>query len=178
MIRQARRSCRCAACPFDYGERRVQVPVSTREGAIAMKYLILLYADRTELPEPGTAELAAMQAEWGVARQAMTDAGVLIECAPTRTWPAGRSFTSREPSCWPGPAGALKRRGHTGPRSPWRCPPPSARSSPAAWRPSRVRGSDNGPAPAGRPRAGPPRQVRPGARPSRAGGPAEDAPRA
>src|SRR5260370_34866772 len=123
MIRQARRSCRCAACPFDYGERPVQVPVSTPEGAITMKYLILLYADRTELPEPGTAELAAMQAEWGVARQAMTEAGVLIERAPTRTGPAGRGFTAPEPGCGPGPPGARDRRGHPGPRAPGRGPP-------------------------------------------------------
>jgi len=86
------------------------VPVSTPEGAITMKYLILLYADRTELPEPGTAEFAAMQAEWGVARQAMTDAGVLIECAPLQ--PASASTTVRvrggETLVTDGPAAEIK----------------------------------------------------------------------
>jgi hypothetical protein len=58
-----------------------------------MKYLILLYAERAELPEPGTAELEALRAEWSHARQAMTDAGVLIECAPLQ--PPSASTTVR-----------------------------------------------------------------------------------
>jgi len=43
-----------------------------------MKYLMLLYADRP-MPEPGTPEARKLIDEWAEARQAMTDAGVLIE---------------------------------------------------------------------------------------------------
>ncbi len=46
-----------------------------------MKYLMLLYAD-SPMPEPGTPEARRLFADWAEARQAMTDAGVLIECSP------------------------------------------------------------------------------------------------
>ena len=75
-----------------------------------MKYLILLYADQAELPAPGTPELATMMAEWAVARQAMTDAGVLIECAPLQ--PPSASTTVRvrggEALVTDGPAAEIK----------------------------------------------------------------------
>jgi len=45
-----------------------------------MKYMFLLYGP--DLPEPGTPEAAKVMADWTVARQAMADAGVLIDCAP------------------------------------------------------------------------------------------------
>jgi hypothetical protein len=84
--------------------------LSTPEGAITMKYLILLYADQAQLPEPGTAELAAMMAEWAVARQAMSEAGVLIECAPLQ--PPSASTTVRvrggETLVTDGPAAEIK----------------------------------------------------------------------
>lgn len=47
-----------------------------------MKYLFLLYGPDGPLPEPGTAEHAAMVEQWGVATGAMRSAGVLIDCAP------------------------------------------------------------------------------------------------
>jgi hypothetical protein len=46
-----------------------------------MKNLMLLYAD-SPMPDPGTPEARKLFDEWAEARQAMTDAGVLIECAP------------------------------------------------------------------------------------------------
>ena len=42
-----------------------------------MKYLMLLYAD-SRMPEPGTPEARRLFDDWAEARQAMTDAGVLI----------------------------------------------------------------------------------------------------
>jgi|SRR5690348_6764750 len=45
-----------------------------------MKYMFLLYGP--DLPESGTREAAKVMADWTVARQAMADAGVLIDCAP------------------------------------------------------------------------------------------------
>src|SRR6266567_3337111 len=42
--------------------------------------MFLLYGP--DLPEPGTPEAAKVMADWTVARQAMADAGVLIDCAP------------------------------------------------------------------------------------------------
>jgi hypothetical protein len=43
-----------------------------------MKYMFLLYGP--DLPAPGTEEAATLLAEWAAARQAMAEAGVLIEC--------------------------------------------------------------------------------------------------
>ena len=57
-----------------------------------MKYLMLLYAD-SPMPEPGTPEARRLFDDWAEARQAMTDAGVLIECAPLQ--PASASTTVR-----------------------------------------------------------------------------------
>jgi hypothetical protein len=75
-----------------------------------MKYLILLYGDQLELPEPGSPELTAMIAEWSVAKQAMADAGVLIECAPLQ--PPSASTTVRvrgdETLVTDGPAAEIK----------------------------------------------------------------------
>ncbi len=48
-----------------------------------VKYLFLLYGRPDEqLPGPGTEEFDRMRAEWGAATGAMTQAGVLIDCAP------------------------------------------------------------------------------------------------
>jgi hypothetical protein len=57
-----------------------------------MKYLMLLHAD-SPMPEPGTPEARKLFDDWAEARQAMTDAGVLIECAPLP--PAVASTTVR-----------------------------------------------------------------------------------
>jgi len=57
-----------------------------------MKYLMLLYAD-SPMPEPGTPEARRLSGDWAEARQAMTDAGVLIDCAPLQ--PASASTTVR-----------------------------------------------------------------------------------
>ena len=56
-----------------------------------MKYLMLLYGN--PIPEPGTPEARKLSADWAEARQAMTDAGVLIECSPLQ--PASASTTVR-----------------------------------------------------------------------------------
>lgn len=75
-----------------------------------MKYLILLYASKPELPEPGTAEFGRLMAEWAVAKQAMSDAGVLIECSPLQ--PPNASTTVRvrdgETLVTDGPAAEIK----------------------------------------------------------------------
>jgi hypothetical protein len=74
-----------------------------------MKYLMLLYADRP-MPEPGTPEARKLFEEWAEARQAMTDAGVLIECSPLQ--PASASTTVRvrggETLLTDGPAAEIK----------------------------------------------------------------------
>ena len=73
-----------------------------------MKYLFLLYGK--EVPEPGTAEAAKLIAEWAAAKQAMADAGVLIECSPLQ--PPASSTTVRvrggETLLTDGPAAEIK----------------------------------------------------------------------
>jgi hypothetical protein len=75
-----------------------------------MKYLMLLYATREGLPEAGTDEFDALIADWAVARQAMADAGVLIDCAPLQ--PVESSTTVRvrdgEALLTDGPAAEIK----------------------------------------------------------------------
>jgi len=74
----------------------------------AMKYMFLLYG--SDLPEPGTAEAVKLFEEWSTARQAMTDAGVLIDCAPLQ--PVAASTTVRvrdgETLLTDGPAAEIK----------------------------------------------------------------------
>jgi hypothetical protein len=74
-----------------------------------MKYLMLLYAD-SPMPEPGTPDARALIDAWSEARQAMTDAGVLIECSPLQ--PASASTTIRvrggETLLTDGPAAGIK----------------------------------------------------------------------
>jgi hypothetical protein len=74
-----------------------------------MKYLILLYSD-SAMPEPGTPEARKLFADWAEARQAMTDAGVLIECSPLQ--PSSASTTVRvrdgETLLTDGPAAEIK----------------------------------------------------------------------
>ena len=61
-----------------------------------MKYLMLLYASQPTMPEPGTPELAQLLQDWAVAKQAMTDAGVLIDCAPLQPVTASTTVQVRE----------------------------------------------------------------------------------
>ena len=73
-----------------------------------MKYMFLLYSP--PLPEPGTPEAARLMADWTAARQAMADAGVLIDCAPLQ--PPAASTTVRvrdgETLLSDGPAAEIK----------------------------------------------------------------------
>jgi hypothetical protein len=75
-----------------------------------VKYLMLLHASRPEMPEPGTEEFGRLLAEWSVAKQAMSDAGVLIECSPLQ--PPSASTTVRvrggETLVTDGPAAEIK----------------------------------------------------------------------
>jgi hypothetical protein len=79
-----------------------------REGATTMKYMLLLYGPG--MPEPGTPEATKMLADWTAARQAMADAGVLIDCAPLQ--PPAASTTVRvrdgETLLTDGPAAEIK----------------------------------------------------------------------
>ena len=76
-----------------------------------MKYMILLYApDGPGLPEPGTPEAAKLMADWTSARQAMADAGVLIDCAPLQPPAASTTVQVRdgETLITDGPAAEIK----------------------------------------------------------------------
>ncbi len=83
-------------------------PVPNPEGATTMKYMFLLYSP--PIPEPGTPEAARLMADWTAARQAMADAGVLIDCAPLQ--PPAASTTVRvrdgETLLSDGPAAEIK----------------------------------------------------------------------
>ena len=74
-----------------------------------MKYLFLLYADGP-MPEPGTAQARTLIDDWTEARQAMAEAGVLIDCAPLQ--PVAASTTVRvrggETLLTDGPAAEIK----------------------------------------------------------------------
>lgn len=73
-----------------------------------MKYLFLLYP--SELPEPGTAESRQLLSEWTTAKQAMADAGVLIDCAPLQPVTASTTVRVRdgETLLTDGPAAEIK----------------------------------------------------------------------
>ena len=73
-----------------------------------MKYLLLLYP--SELPEPGTAEARQLLSEWTTAKQAMADAGVLIDCAPLQPVTASTTVRVRdgETLLTDGPAAEIK----------------------------------------------------------------------
>ncbi|HEX8004912.1 MAG TPA: YciI family protein [Trebonia sp.] len=73
-----------------------------------MKYMLLLYGP--ELPAPGTEEAATMLAEWTAARQAMAEAGVLIDCAPLQPTAASTTVQVRggETLLTDGPAAEIK----------------------------------------------------------------------
>jgi hypothetical protein len=73
-----------------------------------MKYMFLLYGP--DLPAPGTPEARKLLDDWTTARQAMADAGVLIDCAPLQ--PASASTTVQvrngETLLTDGPAAEIK----------------------------------------------------------------------
>ncbi len=75
-----------------------------------MKYMFLLYGP--ELPEAGTDEARTLFEDWNQAREAMTDAGVLIDCAPLQ--PSAASTTVRvrdgETLLTDGPAAEIKEQ--------------------------------------------------------------------
>lgn len=76
-----------------------------------MKYLFL-YSGPERQPEPGSAEFQRNLEEWGAAKQAMADAGVLIECSPLQ--PASATTTVRvrdgETLLTDGPAAEIKEQ--------------------------------------------------------------------
>ena len=78
------------------------------EGATTVKYMILLYGP--PMPSPGTQEAATLLADWTVARQAMADAGVLIDCAPLQPPEASTTVRVRdgETLLTDGPAAEIK----------------------------------------------------------------------
>jgi hypothetical protein len=90
------------------GEDRRKRRYPKPEGATTMKYMFLLYGP--DLPEPGTPEAAKVLADWTTARQAMAEAGVLIDCAPLQ--PPAASTTVRvrngETLLTDGPAAEIK----------------------------------------------------------------------
>jgi hypothetical protein len=75
-----------------------------------MKYLFLLHGK--PLPEPGSQEAREMIESWGAATEAMTKAGVLIDCAPLH--PASATTTVRvrggETLLTDGPAAEIKEQ--------------------------------------------------------------------
>jgi hypothetical protein len=76
-----------------------------------MKYMLLLYGPYgTGLPEPGTPEAARLFADWSAARQAMEEAGVLIDCAPLQPPDASTTVRVRdgETLLTDGPAAEIK----------------------------------------------------------------------
>jgi hypothetical protein len=75
-----------------------------------MKYMFLLYGP--ELPEAGTDEARKLFEEWSTARQAMADAGVLIDCAPLQPTSASTTVRVRsgETLLTDGPAAEIKEQ--------------------------------------------------------------------
>jgi hypothetical protein len=77
-----------------------------------MKYMFLLYGPDRPLPEPGTQDFTEMVASWDKALGAMTEAGVLIDCAPLK--PPSTATTLRirdgETLLTDGPAAEIKEQ--------------------------------------------------------------------
>ena len=73
-----------------------------------MKYMMLLYGP--DLPAPGTGEARKLLEDWSAARQAMADAGVLIDCAPLQPTSASTTVQVRngETLVTDGPAAEIK----------------------------------------------------------------------
>jgi hypothetical protein len=78
-----------------------------------MKYLFLLHTADDGPPEDrSSAEYAQMYAEYGAAMKAMSEAGVLIECAPLRPWSSATTVRVRdgETILTDGPAAEIKEQ--------------------------------------------------------------------
>ena len=78
-----------------------------------MKYLLLLNTPDDGLPrDVGSAEYADMHARYTAAMGAMTQAGVLIECAPLRAWSSATTVRVREGETLltDGPAAEIKEQ--------------------------------------------------------------------
>jgi hypothetical protein len=75
-----------------------------------MKYLFLYYG--ADQAEPGTEEYDRGVQEWGAAKQAMADAGVLIECSPLYPVEAATTVRVRdgETLLTDGPAAEIKEQ--------------------------------------------------------------------
>jgi hypothetical protein len=75
-----------------------------------MKYLFLLHGD--PLPEPGSREARETIERWGAATEAMTKAGVLIDCAPVHPVSATTTVRVRggETLLTDGPAAEIKEQ--------------------------------------------------------------------
>lgn len=75
-----------------------------------MRYLFLLYGK--PLPEPGTAEARRLIEEYGAAKEAMAQAGVLVDCQPL--YPPSATTTLRvrgeEVLVTDGPAAEIKEQ--------------------------------------------------------------------
>jgi hypothetical protein len=102
MLKKRVAGCRFAVVLLDYGER----PHDERR--YKMKYMILLYGP--ELPEQGSPEARKLLDDWTVAKQAMSDAGVLIDCAPLQPPTASTTVQVRdgETLLTDGPAAEIK----------------------------------------------------------------------
>jgi hypothetical protein len=77
-----------------------------------MKYLFLLRTPDERLPEPGTPAFAEMLAAYTAAIGAMTEAGVLIDCAPLYPTEAATTVRVRdgETLLTDGPAAEIKEQ--------------------------------------------------------------------
>jgi hypothetical protein len=77
-----------------------------------MKYLLLLNRVEDALPEAGTAEADEMMRAYGAAVEAMTEAGVLVDCAPLTATSAATTVRVRdgETLLTDGPAAELREQ--------------------------------------------------------------------
>jgi hypothetical protein len=78
-----------------------------------MKYLFLLHSADDGPPEDrASPEYAKVYAEYGAALGAMTQAGVLLECAPLRPWSSATTVRVRdgETMLTDGPAAEIKEQ--------------------------------------------------------------------
>jgi hypothetical protein len=77
-----------------------------------MRYLLLLYGPDEPLPAPGTPEGQQMIREWRAATDAMSRAGVLIDCGPLQPPSAATTVQVRggETLLTDGPAAEIKEQ--------------------------------------------------------------------
>jgi hypothetical protein len=77
-----------------------------------MKYMFLLHSAEEPPEDRASPEYAKLYAEYGVAMGAMAEAGVLLECAPLRTWASATTVRVRddETLLTDGPAAEIKEQ--------------------------------------------------------------------